>query len=153
PEEARGLSFDVVFVPGLAEKLFPQKIMEDPLLSDAARARLSSWLQTNVERSAGERLALRLAVGAARVRIVASYPRIDVEQSRPRTPSFYGLELLRAAEGALPGFDALARRAEVAGGARIGWPAPARADDAIDEGEHDLALLDRVLRSAEPEAK
>src|SRR2546425_1282077 len=38
---ARGLSFDSVFVPGLAEKLFPQKVMEDPLL-DRKSTRLNS---------------------------------------------------------------------------------------------------------------
>jgi hypothetical protein len=29
-EAARGMSFDAVFVPGLAERLFPRKIVEDP---------------------------------------------------------------------------------------------------------------------------
>jgi hypothetical protein len=29
---ARGLSFEAVFVPGLAEKLFPHKIVEEPIL-------------------------------------------------------------------------------------------------------------------------
>ena len=38
-EAARGLSFDAVFVPGLAEKMFPRKIVEEPILLDvAARA-------------------------------------------------------------------------------------------------------------------
>src|SRR5690606_29032954 len=46
-DEARGLSFDVVFVPGLAEKIFPQKVVEDPLLLDAARRALSPDLPTN----------------------------------------------------------------------------------------------------------
>ncbi len=112
PDEARGMDFDVVFVPGLAEKMFPQKVIEDPILPDAARA--NAPLRKNEERSAGERLALRLAVGAASRRIVASYPRLDVDQARPRTPSFYALELIRAAEGTLPGFDDLARRASSA---------------------------------------
>ena len=40
---------------------------------------------------------------------------LDVDGSRPRVPSFYALEALRAAEGVLPGFDELARRAETAG--------------------------------------
>src|SRR5690606_5356485 len=35
-QEARGLSFDLVFVPGLAEKVFPKKVVEDPILLDAA---------------------------------------------------------------------------------------------------------------------
>src|SRR6185436_11577232 len=83
--------------------------------------------------------------GTAKKRLVLYYPRLDIEQSRPRTPSFYGLEVLRAAEGKLPGFDDLARRAEVVGGARLGWPAPARPGLAIDAAEHDLALLQSIL--------
>ena len=39
------------------------------------------------------------------------YPRLDVEQARPRTPSFYGLEILRVAEGELRGFEHLAQKA------------------------------------------
>ena len=151
-DEARGLAFDVVFVPGLAEKIFPQKVVEDPLLLDAARRLLSADLPTNAERTEDERLALRLAVGAARRRVVLSYPRLDVEQARPRTPSFYGLEVLRVAEGKLGDFEHLAEKAALTADARIGWPAPARRDDAIDEAEYDLALLKDVLDKSEEEA-
>ena len=151
-DEVRGMDFDVVFVPGLAERLFPLKVTEDPLLPDAKRAQLGPGLRTNVERSSLERLALRLALGAARQRVVVSYPRLDMEQARPRTPSFYALEVLRAAEGTLPGFDELARRADAAASARVGWPAPLRPEDAIDETEHDLSLLDRILRVPESDA-
>ena len=150
-DEVRGLEFDVVFVPGLAEKVFPQKVTEDPILPDRLRKAIDDGLATNHERAAAERLGLRLAVGAATSRVVLSYPRVDTDQSRPRTPSFYGLEVLRAAEGRLPGFDELARRADAIGGARLGWPAPARAIDAIDEAEHDLALLETILKRAEGE--
>ncbi|NUQ72880.1 MAG: PD-(D/E)XK nuclease family protein [Polyangiaceae bacterium] len=148
-DAARGLAFDVVFVPGLAEKLFPQKVMEDPLLRDEDRKRIDPGLETNEERVAGERLALRIAVGAARERVYLSYPRVDMDQSRPRVPSFYGLEVMRAVEGRLPGFDELARRAEESGEARIGWPAPPKHEDAIDEAEHDLALLERLFQKPE----
>jgi len=143
-DSARGLAFDLVFVPGLAERMFPQKLVEDPLLLDADRARLPG-LETRVDRLATERLALRLAIGAASRRVVLSYPRIDLDQARPRVPSFYGLEVLAAAEGVLPGFEELGRRADVTGATRIGWPAPARPIDAIDEAEHDLALLDQLV--------
>ena len=149
-DEARGRSFDLVFVPGLAERMFPQKLAEDPLLLDAARAQLEHELGFALERRddrlSDERLALRLALGAATERLVLSYPRLDLEQGRPRVPSFYGLEVLEAAEGTLPGFDELGRRANVTGAARIGWPAPSDPRDAIDEAEHDLALLDELVR-------
>ena len=64
-EAARGLSFEAVFVPGLAEKLFPHRIVEEPILLDAARERLNAGLATNEDRLARERLALALAAGAA----------------------------------------------------------------------------------------
>jgi RecB family exonuclease len=147
-EAVRGLDFDVVFVPGLAEKLFPRKIGEEPILLDAARERLDAGLVTNAERLEAERLALRLAVGAASVRAVLSFPRLDVDGARPRVPSFYALETLRAAEGRLPGFDELARRAEQVGEARLGWPAPDDAALAIDAAEYDLARLG-ALESAD----
>jgi hypothetical protein len=149
-EAARGRSFDVVFVPGLAERLFPRKIAEDPILLDDARRGLDPGLPTNDDRVEVERLALRVAVGAAERRVVLSYPRLDLEQARPRVPSFYTLEVLRAATGRLPGFEELAAAADAAAAARVGWPAPASPDDAIDDAEHDLALLDRLL-GLEPE--
>ena len=64
-------------------------------------------------------------------------------------PSFYGLEALRAASGTLPGFDELDERGGEKTGGRLGWPAPARPEDAIDEAEYDLALL-AGLRDADP---
>ncbi len=150
-EDARGMAFDLVLVPGLAEKIFPQKVSEDPLLRDRARALLPG-LQSSEDAVQTERLALRLATGAARRRLVLSYPRLDVENTRPRVPSFYALEVLRAAEGKLPGFDDLAERAERASEARIGWPAPRSPQVAIDESEHDLALLHPLLFGREPVA-
>ncbi len=152
-EMLRGLSFDVVFVPGLAERLFPRKIAEDPILLDRVRRRLDgAHLITNDDRLGEERLLLRLAAGAASRRVVLSYPRLDLEQARPRVPSFYALEALRAAEGTLPSFAALSARAERQTEARVGWPAPRDPRDAIDEAEHDLALLEQ-LRSRPAEEK
>ncbi len=151
-EAARGLAFDVVFVPGLAEKLFPKSVREEPILLDEVRRKLAAGLATNDVRVNRERFALRLAVGAATRKLVLSYPRIDLEKARPRVPSFYGLEALRAAEGRLPDFEEFAKRAEAAATARIGWPAPARSDDAIDEAEHDLALLESLRGRNESDA-
>jgi ATP-dependent helicase/nuclease subunit B len=145
---ARGLAFDVVFIPGLAERMFPQRVNQDPLLRDEVRTVVGGDLGTVIDRIAAERLALRIAVGSARRRVVLSYSRMDAEQARPRVPSFYGLEVLRAVEGRLPSFEALARAADRGSATRLGWPAPADPADAIDEAEHDLALLDRLVRPA-----
>jgi CRISPR/Cas system-associated exonuclease Cas4 (RecB family) len=143
---ARGLTFDTVFVPGLAERMFPQRVSQDPLLRDQSRTRLSGDLETVVDRIETERLALRIAVGTATRRIVLSYPRVDSEQARPRVPSFYGLEVLRAVEGRLPSFEVLTQGADVGSANRLGWPAPDDAADAIDEAEYDLSLLDKLVR-------
>jgi ATP-dependent helicase/nuclease subunit B len=147
---ARGLEFDVTIVPGLAERVFPKKLTEDPILPDALRSRLTPELTLQRERAAAERLALRIATGAASQRVMFSYPRVDVDQARPRVPSFYALEIFRATEGRLPSFDALARRAAGNHVARLGWPVPQRPADAIDDIEFDLAVLDRLI-DADPE--
>ena len=75
-----------------------------------------------------------------------SYPRVDLDQGRPRVPSFYALEVLRAAEGRLPGFDELARAAGEQA-ARAGMARAARRRDAIDDAEFDLAVLDRLVEA------
>ena len=62
-------------------------------------------------------------------------------------PSFYGLEVLRAAEGKLPSYEVLIARAEAASPARLGWPAPMDPARAIDAIEHDLACLRTILPS------
>lgn len=144
-EAARGLSFDTVFVPGLAERMFPRKITEEPILLDDLRDQIGGGLATNPTRLDNERLALALASGAAERRICYSYPRLDLQdQPRPRVPSFYALEALRASEGRLPDFTELARRAETATTARLGWPGPPDPMQAIDSAEYDLAILERL---------
>ncbi len=147
-DEARGLAFDVVFVPGLAERIFPRKVVEDPLLLDDDRARIGGGrdLERNPDRIAAERLALRLAAGAATARAVLSFPTMDLERSRPRVPSFYALEAAHAVLGRLPGFEELGRDVERGGAPRLDWPAPERPADAVDEAEYDLAVLAPLVR-------
>ncbi len=144
-EAGRGLSFDAALVPGLAEKMFPRKIVEEPVLLDTMREQIDGGLATNASRLEAERLALALAAGAAERRIYLSYPRLDLDQARPRVPSFYALEAVRAAKGRLPDFTELARQAETATSDRLGWPAPPDPTEAIDDAEHDLAILNRLV--------
>jgi ATP-dependent helicase/nuclease subunit B len=152
-DSARGLSFQVVFVPGLAERIFPRKLVEDPILPDVQRRETGAGqLTTRSDQVENERLGLRIAVGSAQKRVYFSYPRIDVQQSRPRVPSFYALETLRAAEGKLPGFEEIASRSESTTRARLGWPAPERPEAAIDEAEYDLALLANLVQSNKEDA-
>ena len=140
-DEARGREFAVVFLPGLAEGLFPQRQFEDPLLLDEFRSRVSADLLSRDDRVAVERLRLRIAAAAARDRLIASYPRMDVGEARPRVPSFYALELPRAIEGGLPELEAFEKQARDSAPARLNWPAPKNAAEAIDDAEYDLAVL------------
>jgi hypothetical protein len=129
----------------IRREAFPCKILEEPILLDAFRQQIHEDLTTNQSRLERERLALALAVGAAERRMCFSYPRIDLDQARPRVPSFYALEVIRSAEGQLPDFAALAQRADTAATARLGWPAPATIDQAIDDAEYDLAILGSLV--------
>ena len=69
PAQLRGRAFRVVFVTGLAERIFPQKSRQDPLLLDPLRRALDAPLDVEDDRVLHERLLLRLAVGAARERL------------------------------------------------------------------------------------
>ncbi len=159
PHQVRGRLFRVVFVPGLAERLFPQRLREDPLLLDDVRHELADaglaagdGLVTRAERTAAERLLLRIAIGAAVERLYLSYPRLDVAESRPRVPSFYALDVMRAMTGRVPDHRALADEAAEESGAGLAWPAPREAAAAIDNLEHDLAVLKPLVESRDPAA-
>jgi RecB family exonuclease len=153
PHQARGRAFRIVFVPGLAERLFPQKPREDPMLLDKEmRQPLESGLFVQEDRAKTERLLLRLAVGAATDRLWLSYPRLDVGGARPRVPSFYVLDVMRAITGRIPNHEVLQRTAAAEGGVKLDWPAPARPEAAIDEVEHDLATLRQLIEAEDRHA-
>ena len=190
PEHVRGRVFDVVFVPGLAERMFPQKPRQDPILLDHLRTRLNAseeaapshgnrsvaaplsvqptssnaaaqhgahsdplGLPVLDDRAAQERLLLRLAVGAAARRLHLSYSRLELGESRPRVPSFYALDLERARTRRVPDFKATEREAYERVESRLAWPAPRDPADAIDDIEHDLAVLGPLRQQAAPEPK
>lgn len=142
-EESRGQDFSIVFLPGLAEGLFPQKALEDPLLLDVFRTAADANLLLRHHRVDRERVLLHLAVAAANEKLVVSFPRMDVAEARPRVPSFYALELPRAIQGSLPELKKFEERTRDAAPARLNWPAPADASAAIDDAEYDLVALAR----------
>jgi hypothetical protein len=154
PHQARGRTFRVVFVPGLAERVVPQRPREDPLLLDETRRGLGpvdgAALVGQEQRGSAERLLLKVAIGAATERLYLSYPRLDVAETRARVPSFYALDVMRAITGRVPDHRVLASEAAEAGGASLAWPAPRDAERAIDDLEHDLASLKPLLDSREP---
>ncbi|MEO1335741.1 MAG: PD-(D/E)XK nuclease family protein, partial [Myxococcota bacterium] len=146
-EEAAGRTFSVVFLPGLAQGVFPPPVYEDPLLLDPAAQRLSPDLPTSASRRTQFRQHLRAALGAARDRFVASYPRLDGLQGRARVPSFYAFDLLRAARGQPPTLQLFEREAAQAAGQHWGWPAPHQPEAAVDDSEYDLAVLSPHLHA------
>ncbi len=172
-DESRGRAFDAVFLPGLAEGLFPRRALEDPLLLDEHRIKLqpsksqpdletsaspygkspTCLLDTQDQRIARERMLLRSAAAAATQHLVVSYPRMDVTEARPRVPSFYALEILRAAEGRLPSLREFKERAAASAHTRLDWPAPADPAIAIDDAEYDLASVQAALKLPSESAK
>jgi ATP-dependent helicase/nuclease subunit B len=149
PHQARGRVFRVVFVPGLAERVVPQRPREDPLLLDAARRALPGMVRQD-DRAGAERLLLKIALGAALERVYVSYPRLDVAETRARVPSFYALDVMRAMTGDVPDHRVLATQAAEEAGASLAWPAPKDPDRAIDDLEHDLATLKPLLDTRDP---
>jgi CRISPR/Cas system-associated exonuclease Cas4 (RecB family) len=147
PHQARGRTFRVVFAPGLAERIVPQRPREDPLLLDERRRTLGAGLVEQAERGSAERLLLKIVIGTARERLYLSYPRLDVAELRPRVPSFYALDVMRAMTGVVPDHRVLAEEAAEEAGAHLAWPAPADPARAIDDLEHDLASLKPLLDS------
>jgi CRISPR/Cas system-associated exonuclease Cas4 (RecB family) len=154
PQQARGRTFRVVFVPGLAERMFPLKPHEDPMMLDREmRIPLGADLVDQEDRGQAERLLLRLAVGSATERLWLSYPRIEMAESRPRVPSFYALDIMRAITGRIPDHEALQESAAKEGGAGLAWPSPESPAGAIDDLEHDLAVLRELLNADSPKVR
>jgi len=154
PDQLRGRSFKIVFVPGLAERVFPQKLREDPLLLDGDRQRLRDAappLLTIADRAAEERLRLRIIAGAAAEQVFFSYPRVEVALARPRVPSFYALDVRRTTLGRLPNVEQFEHEAAKNSGAELAWLAPDQPQQAIDDIEYDLSVL-RPLLKADPKS-
>lgn len=132
-DEARGMHFRLVFIPGLNEGMFPRQLREDPLLLDEQRVSLG--MQTAVEDSDLFRTALAGACESA----VLSFARVDLATGRERVPSFFAVEVLKAAHGSGADIQKLIEQAKAASESRIGWSAPSDPADCIDDAEFDLA--------------
>jgi ATP-dependent helicase/nuclease subunit B len=101
--QARGLSFDAVFVIGFNADLFPRRPREDAFLRDADRRLLREELKLPLPiKMAGreeEHLILAHILGAARKQMVISWQRAD-EKGRARVPSLALREVARLTCGA-----------------------------------------------------
>ncbi len=141
-EEARGLAFRAVYVPGVNEGLFPRPPAEDPLLLGAQRETLGIALR------AEDTELLQIAAACATEKFALSYSRLDLLTGRERVPSFYAFEAHRAAGGGEIDVREFEARARSATGTRIGWPAPGNAAEAIDDAEFDLATLGPLTKGS-----
>lgn len=146
--DAAAMAFDIMFLPGLSETMFPQPIREDPLLLNDVRAHLSSDLR--IASDEDERNLLRTAIAAARLVCVGSYPRMDLLTGRARVPSLYFFELVRAGLGEVSDVRQMEADARSGTETSAGWPAPASETDAIDDAEFDLAMLRPALKASPP---
>lgn len=86
---ASGMEWDAVYIVGAAERALPPARSEDPLLSDALRARTSLPLSGDHLRR--ERSDFLVALHSAERRVL-SYPRADVRAQQARLPSRWLLE-------------------------------------------------------------
>ena len=134
-EEARGMAFRIVYLPGVNEGLFPRPPAEDPLLLASPRRALG------VELRAEDTDLLRIAAASATDQLVLCFSRLDLLTGRERVPSFYAFAAHRAAGAAETDVREFERRARSATATSIGWPAPVSPADAIDDAEFDLATL------------
>src|SRR5437773_3025730 len=66
---------------------------------------------------------------------------------RPRVPSFYALDVMRAMTGRVPDHRALAVEAAEEANVSLAWPAPRDPARAVDDLEHDLAVLGPLLET------
>ncbi len=151
--ESRGISFRVLFVPGLADGVFPAPIRPDPILSDVERQALghqrgdSQALKLQFRRHAEEKLLFMLAVGAARERLILTHPRLEPVTGRARAPSGFLFHLAETLEGKRMNLS------NIKGSSWYRWiplylPKHPEDADALDEGEYHLARLDEDCESA-----
>jgi ATP-dependent helicase/DNAse subunit B len=149
---ARGLSFRAVFIPGLVERSFPASPRQDPLLLDAERQAMNRDLKEKGHvplkryRFAEEKLLFTMALGAAREKLILSYPRLDPSTGRERIPSFFLLRLGEALSGEAMDYSRLERLPQY-GFVPLSRLAPEDSAEAVDEGEFDLSQIGKALRT------
>ena len=100
--QARGLSFDSVFLIGFNADLFPPRRTEDPFLPDADRRALRAAFKVPLPIKGSaleeERLLLAHLLGSAARRLTVSWQRAD-ETGRAKVPSLALREVARLVDG------------------------------------------------------
>jgi RecB family exonuclease len=129
----------VTFVAGLDQEAFPGAGMQDPVLLDEERERLSPELETSAETLRESLWAVAALLAGLRGRVVLSYSSYDIIEERPAFPSSLILQAVRLREGD-PSLDysTLGRLVPAAPGF---LPGDGGADRALDEVDWWLGKL------------
>ena len=149
PAQLRGRSFEVVFVPALAERMFPQKPREDPLLLDEARTQLDAALTTQTERAELEKLqpaARRRRCRIAALRVVPD--RGSWRRAAAGAVALRARSLARDDRAGAQRATSCSRPPRTPRRRRWRGRRPADRSEAIDALEHDLATLRAAGRPA-----
>jgi hypothetical protein len=159
---ARGVPFDLVIVPGLVEKSFPQPARQDPILLDLEREHLAAQLAREgnpadiplkARRREEEELLFALAVQSARRRLVLTFPRLDAATARERVPSHFLLRTLETLSGKAPDYRDLDQFIRRQGRfVRTTRFDPAARDRAVTALEYDLAVFSKAEHDRAPDA-
>ncbi len=109
-QQAEGLDFDAVFVPGMALRRFPAPFREDPALLDWEREALAEipgfgGIMLRRDRLAEDELRFAAAAASACRKLVLSYPGFDIAMGRAQAPSQFLLRTCEAASGAAMDFE------------------------------------------------
>lgn len=100
---ARGIRFDLLFIPGMVQGAIPVIPREDPILNDSERMKLnrmlgSDLLTPKLTRIEEEKLLFATAVDSARERLFLTYPESKIGGGTLRVSRFL-LEMCRIAAG------------------------------------------------------
>jgi RecB family exonuclease len=89
----------VTFVAGLEDACFPGRALQDPVLLDAERERLSASLPTSADTVRTSLYSLAVLLASLRGRVTFSYPSYDIIEERPSFPSSVLLQVHRLVGG------------------------------------------------------
>jgi len=157
---ARGVPFKMVIIPGMAEKSFPALIRQDAILLDYERKILNRSLGGKETeplplktggRLEEERLLYRLSIGAAKEKLILSFPRIEIGTGKERLPSSFLLASVKALTGESTDFQKFEK---FPGFVRIPLSeiAVKSPEKALDEVEFDISTGQQKLEGKKAEA-
>lgn len=156
-QQAAGVLFDEVIIPGLVEKEFPHPSKQDPLLLDDDRRTLSRIVGTPIplhsRRRQHERFLFRQAVAGARRRLVLTYPRLKAPDGREQLPSVFLLRTAEALEGNSVSYkelDSLIRTSPLGRFVPISRLEAATLDQPTTEFVFELSQIEKAVREKNP---